>query len=400
MKKISLILLFVLLATNVFAIGITPGKTDIDYNPGTFREIEFTVVNTDAQDSDFVVLIQGDLNESVSVSEVSFKMVTGESEKKLKYKIDIPNSLSPGLHKAEIVVVQLPRKSGTGGAFIGAAVAVATQAHVFVPYPGKYAEASLDVLGPDADGSVTFVIPITSRGDLDLVRVSADIDIYSSLNEKIDSVRTNQIEIKSGERKEIAVVWKGDAPPGPYRAVATLIYDEQTLKLEREFELGQQVLDVSSIVVNDFSLGGIAKFEILVENKWNREISGTYSEMQIFNSKGDIMAEFKSPTYNIPALSKMVMVAFWDSEGVKAGLYDSTLFLKYGSKSDQRELQLEVSNNKINVIGIGYVISEGSSPGLFSNPIVVILAVGIAILIIINLLWFIFLRKKLKGRNR
>ncbi|OIO80235.1 hypothetical protein AUJ84_04290 [Candidatus Pacearchaeota archaeon CG1_02_32_132] len=400
MKKISLILLFILLATNVFAIGITPGKTDVDYNPGTSREIEFIVINTDAQDSDFAVLIQGDLNESISVSEVSFKMLAGESEKKLKYKIDIPNSLSPGLHKGEIVVVQLPKKSGTGGAFIGAAVAVATQVHVFVLYPGKYAEASLDVLGPDADGSVTFVIPVTSRGDLDLVRVRADIDIYSSLNEKIDSVTTNQIEIKSGERKEVAVVWKGDVPPGPYRAVATLVYDEQTLKLEREFDLGQQVLDVSSIVVNDFSLGGIAKFEILVENKWNRELSGTYAEMQIYNNKGEVMADFKSPTYDISALSKSVMVAFWDSEGVKAGVYDATLFLRYGSKSDQRELQLDVSNNRINVIGIGYVISEGSSSSLFSNPIVVVLAVGIVLLIIVNALWFIFLRKKLKGRSK
>ncbi len=398
MNKIFLLVIFtILLSAGAFAIGITPGKTDIAYEQGESREVEFSVINSENTDIDLVVLVQGELNESISLSEVSFSMSAGEREKKLKYKIDIPSGLKPGLHTSEVVVVQLPKKSGTSQAFIGASVGVATQVHVFVPYPGKYAEATLNVLGPESDGSMLFVFPVMSRGELDLVRVRANIDIYSSLNEKVATINTNEISLKSGERGEVVARWNPNVAPGPYRAVATLIYDEDTSKLEAAFNIGQQVLEVSGIEVNDFSLGGIAKFEILVENKWSQQISGAYAQMQVFNDAGEVMADFKSATYDIPALSKTLMVAFWDTEGVREGKYKSSLFLRYGANSEQNELELDVSSNRINVIGVGYVISSRESSGsVFGNPVVVILSVGIVLLIMINLLWFIFLRKKIK----
>ncbi len=399
-KLLAILLLLVLLSSGALALGITPGRTVLDYKPGQKTEVEFTVVNSENQDMDIVVFVQGELNRSISLSEVSFSMKAADKEKKLRYIVDIPNGLSPGLHTSEVVVLQLPKKAETSQAFIGAALGVATQIHLFVPYPGKYAEASLNVIGPDDDGSVTFVIPVISRGELDLVRVGAVIDIYSSLNEKIETINTNEVEIPSGQRRDVVAVWKSDAPPGPYRAVATLIYDESTATLETQFNLGNQVLDVVGVEVNDFSLGDIAKFEILVENKWSQQISGAYAQMQVFNTEGAVMADFKSATYDIPSLSKILMIAFWDTEGVREGTYKSSLFLKYGANSEQRELELEVSDNDINVVGVGYVISSGGSrsSGRFSQPLIIVLVAVIVLLIMVNLLWFIYLRKKVKGK--
>src|SRR3989344_3049989 len=176
-SKSHLVLLFiVLMISNTIALGITPGLTTFNYEPGAVKEVSFSVINSEHKDMDLVVLIKGDLNESISLSEVSFKMASSDETKNLKYTLKIPNSFSPGPHTSEIDVIQLPGKSPTSEAYIGAAVGVATQIGIFVPYPGKYAEASFNVIGPEDDGRITFVLPVVSRGQLNLVRVRGIID--------------------------------------------------------------------------------------------------------------------------------------------------------------------------------------------------------------------------------
>ena len=194
--SLMVILLFM---QNVFALGITPGRNTLDYAPGGIQDYEFEVVNSQHEDIEIVVLVQGELNESVSVSEVSFKMSKDEESKKISYTLTMPSGLKPGLHTAEIVALQLPGKSKEKGTFIGAAVGVTTQVHINVPYPGKYLETSLDII-PSGDGEMRFIVPAISRGELDIVRAKAVIDIYTSLNEKINTVTTDAFVIKELDR--------------------------------------------------------------------------------------------------------------------------------------------------------------------------------------------------------
>jgi len=239
----SFVLIFVFVQ-NVLALGITPGRNTLDYSPGKVETYQFEIVNGQGEDIDVVILVQGELNASISVSEVSFKMSGNEASKKLTYTLTMPSGLKPGLHTAEIVALQLPGKSKEGGTFIGASVGVTTQVHVHVPYPGKYLEASFDVT-PSSDGGIRFILPLISRGELGIVRAKAVIDIYTSLNEKIDTITTDEIEIKSLDRRELTALWKPQsAPPGRYKAVATVIYDEETVSVEKEFSIGEQVLEI------------------------------------------------------------------------------------------------------------------------------------------------------------
>src|SRR3989338_4643970 len=160
---LALILALIIINSfNVWAIGITPGKKAIDYVPGTEAKGEFSVVNTENTDMDVVILVQGEFNQSVSLSDVSFKLGAKEQAKSVSYTLRMPSLLSPGNHRTEIVAVQLPKKLPNGDAFVGSSVAVATQIDVFVPYPGKYAEADLSVLGES--GTISFVAPVYSRG--------------------------------------------------------------------------------------------------------------------------------------------------------------------------------------------------------------------------------------------
>lgn len=388
-------LLGVLLVSNVSALGVTPARTTIDFEPGLKRTVSFSVVNSEHKDMTLIISPQGDLNASISLKENSVSMSSGEESKQLSYEVNLPNKLSPGLHVAEVVILQLPEKSKTSEAYIGAALAVVTQLYVYVPFPGKYAEADLNIVNAGQGEEAVFIIPIVNRGEFDLVSVKANIDIYNKLNEKITSFDTATISIGSKERKEIVSKWKADVPVGTYRAVVTLTYDGETINLEKQFNIGNKELELQQLEVNNFNLGDIAKLEMLVENKWSEQISGAHVQTQIYNNKEELVADFSSPNYDIPALSKKLMVSYWDTAGVKPETYEAKVFLKYAEVSTQKNLQLKVSKNKIEVIGLGYVVSsEGSVEG---NDLIPILIVGIIVLILMNLLWFLLLRKKLKN---
>jgi hypothetical protein len=393
-----ILMMCLIMASGVEALGISPGRTTIGFEPGLQRSVSFSVINSESKSIDVVIAVQGELKDYVNVGTTSFSMTPGEGSRQVSYELNLPSTMEPGVHTAEVVVLQLPNDVGTSEAFVGAALAVVTQVHIYVPYPGKYANAELMIINADKEGEVKFVIPVVSAGEFDLVSVKANIDVYNKLNEKVDSFNTQEISVASGTKKDIVHSWNAGVPVGDYRAVATLIYDGETKMLEGEFSVGNQELDLQQIEVNDFSLGDIAKMEMLVENKWSENIQGAYAQTNIYNDRGELMADFRSAEYEIPALSKRVMTSYWDTAGVKKGTYDTKVFLKYAGQSVETGLQLKVKENSIEIIGLGYVISSdssGSSGG--GNGLIILLGIGILVLILINLLWFFLLRKKLKS---
>src|SRR3989344_3471701 len=107
-----------------------------------------------------------------------------ESSKGFRYKVKLPEKLEPGLHTGDVVALELPKLS-EGETFVGATVAVVTQLHVFVPYPGKYVDFDFNVLNPEQGDTATFVVPVVSRGKLGIGEVRAVIDIYTVLNERV-----------------------------------------------------------------------------------------------------------------------------------------------------------------------------------------------------------------------
>ena len=120
--------------------------------------------------------------------------------------------------------------------------------------------------------------------------------------------------------------------------------------------------------------------------------------MTVFNKKDEEIATFKSATYDINPYESKLLVSFWDTEGIKKGTYDARALIKFRDQSIQNNFELEVSQDEINVVGLGYVIREGKiSSG--SNSLVVILATAVGILVVLNLIWFLVLRKKLSGKK-
>jgi len=390
-----LIILLIIMMPKVDALGITPGRTTLDYEPEVEKVIPISVLNSKHKNMEVVLSIQGELKDYILISESKLEFLPSENSKSFNYKLNFPEGLEPGLHTAEIMALEVA-KSENSDTYVGATVAVITQIYVYVPYPGKYVEADLNVLDADQNSTATFIVPVMSRGKLGIGEVRALIDIYTGLNEKIDSIETDALPLEPGARTELSAKWDVNVNSGNYLAKITVFYDGESRNFEKQFVVGSQTLSIESILVNNFQLGEIAKLQILVENKWNQELEEVFANLLVYNTESQIMADIKSATETIPALTKKELIAYWDTVGVQEGEYNGKLMVKYGQKSADKNLILKVSEDSLNIFGVGYAIRPQGGKGI---NIVTILLVLVILLLIVNLAWFVFFRRII-GKKR
>ncbi|MGV8151441.1 MAG: hypothetical protein ACP5OG_00005 [Candidatus Nanoarchaeia archaeon] len=388
-KLFCIFVIALVLVSNAYAMGITPGRTTINFSPGLEREVKVEVLNNEHKDLEAVVMIQGELNSSISVSANKFVFSPTDEFKSFNYKVKLPKSLEPGLHTAEVVVLEIP-KANPDGTFVGATGAVVSQVYIYVPYPGKYADFDINVLNAEQNTTATFVIPVINRGKVGIGKIRAVIDVFSPLNEKIGTINTDEASLASNARTELSANWNISANIGSYIARVTVFYDGESRTLEKIFSVGAQALSVDSITVNNFELGQIAKIQILVDNKWNEELTGVFANLLVYNKENQVMADVKSSSENIAPLSKKELVAYWDTVGVSEGEYNGKLLVKYGQKSTDRNLVLSVRENSLDITGVGYAIKEGGGKG---TDIVTILVILVVLLLLVNLAWFVFFNR-------
>lgn len=395
--SLLLSLIVILSISNVISLGITPGRTTLDYHSELEKEVSFSVLNNEHKNMQVLLIIQGELNSSVTLFDSLVEFQPAEESKQFKYRIKLPSAIGkiPGLHSAEIIALEVP-KAGAGGTYVGATVAVVSQIYVYVPYPGKYLDADLNVLDAEENGTATFIIPVINRGKLDIKEARAVIDIYDSLNRKIETIETDYHSVKSGSRTELSGKWQVNAVSGSYFAKTALLYDGETRNFDRQFAVGIQSLKIESILVNNFRLGEIAKLQILVENKWNAELKSVFANLLVFNNENQIMADVKSASEDISAFSKKELIAYWDTVGVKEGEYSGKLMARYGEKSTDKNLVLKVSEDSLDVVGVGYAIMPKVSRGI---EITSILTALVILLIIANISWFVFFRR-IMGKSK
>jgi hypothetical protein len=392
---ISAIILIVL-SMKVLAIGITPGTNTLDFTPNQEQEFSFRVLNNDGKDMRVLIYVQGELNNSVVLYNSIVEFKSSESEKEFKYKIKMPSKIEePGKHEVDVIIMELP-SNVNGDTFIGATTAVMLRVFVNVPYPGKYAKATLDVSEAQVNENVVFVVNVFNWGVENIEKAKATIEILGPTNEVIKTIETDYKGIASKEKKELIANWKADVNPGKYYAKVMVDYDGKLTNTEKIFNVGNLYIDVKDIKVNNFNLGGIAKFETIVESKWNERIDDVYGEMIITNDKGDEIANVKSASLSVEALKEANLESYWDTKGVKEGLYNAKLILHYSGKTTEKQLKTEIGLNSLKVYGLSGTAEAVASPsGLGKGSLITLL---IIILIAINVGWFIYFKKKGKGQ--
>lgn len=398
-SSISILILIsiILLSNNVYSLGIATTRKTFDFEPNAKLQGTFIIVNNEQKDLRVFISARGEIAQYVTLHDAIVTFKPEESQKSFNYDLNLPASFDkPGTHTGEIVVTEIPKGAEEGGTFIGTTLAVVSEIKIRVPYPGKYAETKLEVSEANVNETVTFIVPVMNLGEEDIAKTKGNIRILGPTNEELAKLDTDEKSVKAKTTEELKTSWLAEVNPGVYYAHLRLSYDDKLAQAEKTFVVGNLMIDVLNVSVKDFKLGGIAKFRILLANKWNQPIDNIFAEIIIENNKGDQVAQIKSATTSIAALSQGELFAFWDTEGMAEGGYNARLIIHYADKTTEKQIKLVVALDRIDTFLPGATakaIQKETAKQMTRDTWLMIL---VFVLIIVNIGWFVYMRRSKK----
>ena len=387
MKKILWVIVFVLLVSNIYGLGIAPAKTTFDFEPNTVKEGYFRII-TDDVPTKVVFTKEKELGKYIELE--NDVMILEQKETWINFKLNMPEDLPPGERNAGILVLQIPKDTGQENVVM-AATAIVHLVKVNVPFPGKYFTGKLFITNTKVNDPILFTVALVNWGKENVKSAKATIVIKGPTNEEVAVMHTDSVSINSNQEVKLLTTWQTENP-GTYYAEVVVEYDGQTHKMSQSFNVGSLDLEIERIIVDNFKIGQIAKLDIYLRNKWNKPLN-IEGRVEIFKDN-DLISSFNTIPVNVLERSTGIMNAYWNTEGVDVGEYDISVKAQYDGKTSEKTFTSVVSIDHIKFkdFAAGKVISEGES----KNTTILVLAV--LVLIILNVMLFIYIRKKLQNK--
>jgi methionine-rich copper-binding protein CopC len=345
---IFIVVAMLLMPAAVSALGITPAKRIFDFKPGKTVTYAMDIVNNGHEDLEVIIYPRGEFTENIRLEHQMITLSKDEGSKRVNMAFIMPDNIEKaGPHTMEVVAVGSAPSPENEGSIVKADVAVISKLVIEVPYPDKYAEARVYVLDTEVGKPAKISIPIFNKGSVTINEAYVKVEVYSSDGTKIEEIETEKVMLKAGANTKLSVQTTEGLAKGEYKAVATIYYDEKQVTTETMFSVGELTIDIKSLVVDKFTLGDVARFDILLYNEWSTELKGVYAEMQITDKDNNVYTDFKTVATDIPARQIGRLEGYWHTENVMPGIYYARITLYYANKAEQKLFELEVQPNKI-----------------------------------------------------
>jgi hypothetical protein len=382
---VLLVLALVMMSSSSLAIGIAPSKRIYDFKPGETVKYGIDIVNNGQQELDVTLYARGDLAENVELSRQVLTLSSDEQSKHVEVEFTMPDKLkTAGLHTVDIVAVGSTVSPDNQGAVVKADIAVVSKLVVDVPYPKKYAEARVHVLDTEEGRPVVISVPVFNKGKKDLESVHVEAKVLDPDGGLVDELTSESRPLKAGKDHKFTLQATKEYETGVYKAEVTVHYDGTELEVETGFNVGELKIDLRSLVVDEFTLGSVAKFDILLYNKWSTELKNVYAEMRITDQDNKEYADFKTVATDIAPKQVARLEGYWYTKDVMPGVYTATVVLHYANRLSQKVYELEVHPDKIvtREVGVtGKAITSGEELDLRNNAFLIIIILGMAVVI-------------------
>ena len=348
-KVLFTVILLVVTLNCVAAIGVTPGKSTLIYPEGLDKVMSFTILDVD-EEVGYDISVGGELAEYITIENSPASLYPYRESNKFYYKLDIPedvlSELAPGEHVMEIMI----REKVDEEVFAVAVPAVVHQVVFFIPYPAKYLSSKVEIIEGDKNETTEFLIPVANLGEEKIESVYGEIGIFDKQgSESLGNITTNVASLESSQRNDLSASWDNDVEAGIYKAEVNLIYDNEIATYYKYFKVGNVFLDVSDILIEDFDLGSIVTFHVLVDNQWGEDLDNIYASMILYDESGKLAHEVKSPVDSIKAFEQKRIPIYWDTTDVEEGVYDGKLIVYYDLYKTEKKLHVEIFDNDIKI---------------------------------------------------
>jgi len=365
---IFLLFSILILIKPIYAVGIVfPSNNEIDFKPGLEKTFNFRVTPSSM---DVKLSVSGYLAEYVALSKALIK--SNSTDRRFKVMIKLPEKIEkPGHHKVWISAEEVIDESKIKGN-VGTSCNAMVYILIHVLNKGKYVDMSLNAPNVNLNEPVNFAVNVKSFGEEDINSIKAAIDVYSPDNEKLATVYTDEKPLKSNIEGTLhAQLDTKGYTAGNYNAIATLNYDGETKEDKKSFRIGELNIKIINYT-KEFEKNKINKFDIEIESGWGNKIEGAYGEIKINNNS------IKTPNINLDPWNKKIITAYWDTNNVETGFYDTEITVYYEDRTT-------VERGVVSVIEKKEAFAE--MPGVISLSTTTVLVLIIILLIIIDIIW-------------
>ena len=387
-RGIFLILIFGLMLSSMsFGFGLMPSSTSILFQ-GDEHKHTLHIVNGEGKDLDLSIDVIGELAEFVSVKDAIFIPATSSRESiQISFNLPKNHNFKPGNYEVDIVVRENSMREGQ----ISASISLTSTLRITIPFEGAFLDINLFSPDFDVNKGGNFIVQVKNTGSENALNVIPVVDIYSSTNTRIGSIRGTPDIVRAGTTVNFALPLDLDLVNGVYSARASVVYSGDSTDVFKTFRVGRPEILIDDISAMSFTIGGVAGFDIFLENLWSEDIRGVYADVQ-FRQKGELLEETRTSFVDVTSMSRSRIQAYWDTKGMSAGIYELIIYLNYLDRRDAHSFEIALNTNSIDIRGLGRVIDaprETDSVGL--------LVVVIFFLVLLNgLLIYKFAFKKKK----
>jgi hypothetical protein len=326
---IVFMLAFSLVASSVFAVGLSNGDTTINFKPNLEVVIPFLVVNV-KNGTTVRLSALGELKDYVTLSEM-------DSSGRFNAIVNLPDKIeTPGTHT---VLIRAEEVSSTTQGTVSTVTAAQVPIRIKVPYPGSYMEMRFDVSDVKIGEPVDFLVSVTNLGEKDATAKGV-IEIYNPDNEKVATVDTEEKTIETTKTEKLYALWEtNNIKDGEYRAVATVTYEGKSINAEKTFRIGMFAINIIDCT-KEFQKDSISPINIEIESGWNDKILDVYAEITITGSNKIRVASFKTPNTDVNPWERKTISTYWNTSGIGDDTYDAVITLHYAGKVTEKTFKI------------------------------------------------------------
>ena len=315
MKFYFILFILFLLFSSVLvqAIRISPAKFD-DVRPfieGESTSFQLRITNNAEQPFKVVLSAEGFIPDSVKFSEDSFYYFPWDT-KTITVNVTYPryDSLSDfGIQKIYFKATEVSDPRFQSGAF-AAVTSIRIPAKIDVPIPGKFLNIKeITIPNVEKGENTNMTLLVENKGVLDVDGAKAEVKIFDTEGNKLDSIIIDGISLKPNEEKEyFSDLSTDDFASGIYLAKGELTYDVSKAPSKKETSFVVNGLDI--ILVNytrELVKGKINKVNFELRSIYNKPIKGIRASFKSIG--GDLV---KLPVIDFEPFQKITSSTYID----------------------------------------------------------------------------------------
>lgn len=336
LATLLIVSVLIIFSTNALALGISPAKTELKFEPGQEKTITYKVVNNDRSFIDAYMYVQNELENYIKLEQTNVTIDQDEEFKEYSFKLKFPDSLPPGRRESKIIVEERIPQLKLGDSYISARLKLAHKIFVDVPTPDKY--LTVQISATDTGETLEIQADVKNEGDKNIEKLKSSFEVQEG-DKTLAKADSDEKSLNAKGEAQLKAEVEKNFGNGEYNIVADISYDDNSLELTKKIVVGApkiEALTIDKIFIAD----KINELNVDLKNNWNKKIGEVYTIASLYDGSTKI-SDIRSTTVSIEPKEVKKIKSYLDARSTKTGKYALELETVFADTSTKQRFDVE-----------------------------------------------------------